>query len=138
MKFNKLVGVFFCVVTFVLFFPGMAPSADEKYEGVKKCKICHMKQFNTWKKSPKATTFKKLGDKHYEKDCQKCHATINNKTGEMIEENVTCEACHGPGGEHIKTKDLKKKPEGQKNIIRKPVNCADCHKMHEPHKDKKK
>ncbi|MHA2609876.1 MAG: multiheme c-type cytochrome [bacterium JZ-2024 1] len=38
------------------------------------------------------------GDEEYRKKCYSCHTTgYDPKTGSYVEENVTCEACHGPG-----------------------------------------
>lgn len=79
------------------------------YIGSITCMKCHKKltafHVNEWTGN-KFITFEKMkqakdymeGDENYRKQCLKCHTTgYNEKTGEYAEENVTCEACHGPG-----------------------------------------
>lgn len=81
----------------------------QAYVGSSSCIKCHKKlnpyHVDFWEKS-KFKTFEKVkkakdfieGDENYRKQCYKCHTTgYNEKTGEYSEENVTCEACHGPG-----------------------------------------
>ncbi|HHT9118188.1 MAG TPA: multiheme c-type cytochrome [Candidatus Hypogeohydataceae bacterium YC38] len=79
------------------------------YVGSANCVKCHKKltafHVNEWTGN-KFITFEKMkqakdyieGDENYRKQCLKCHTTgYNEKSGEYAEENVTCEACHGPG-----------------------------------------
>lgn len=79
------------------------------YVGSDTCVKCHKKltayHVDFWTES-KFKTFEKVksardfieGDENYRKQCYKCHTTgYNEKKGEYNEENVTCEACHGPG-----------------------------------------
>lgn len=79
------------------------------YVGSTTCIKCHKKltayhvdfwagsKFKTFEKVKNAKDFME-GDENYRKQCYKCHTTgYNEKTGEYNEENVTCEACHGPG-----------------------------------------
>jgi hypothetical protein len=79
------------------------------YMGSSDCIKCHKKltayHVDFWAES-KFKSFDKVknakdfieGDENYRKQCHKCHTTgYNEKTGEYSEENVTCEACHGPG-----------------------------------------
>jgi len=104
-----------------------------EYVGVKKCKMCHIKQYKSWKKTTMANSFenlkpgvkaeakKKAGldpDKDYTHDpnCLKCHTTGYGKPGgfKSIEETpklagVQCEACHGPGSEYRKIMKKNKK-----------------------------
>jgi len=92
-----------------------------EYVGVKKCKMCHLKQYKSWKETSMAGSFdnlkagakadekKKAGidpEKDYTADpkCLKCHTTGYGKPGgfKSIEETpklagVQCESCHGPG-----------------------------------------
>ncbi len=93
--------------------------AGTKYIGVNKCKACHIKQYNSWKRTKMAVSFENLkpGVKAEEKlkvglnpkmdftkdpECLACHTTGYGKPGGFIsiEEtpemaNVQCEACHG-------------------------------------------
>lgn len=74
------------------------PALNAKYVGNKKCKMCHQKQFKSWKKSKKASAmdalksgnFSDLKSKHgldankdYSRDekCLACHTTGFGKTG---------------------------------------------------------
>jgi hypothetical protein len=79
------------------------------YVGSSICIKCHKKltayHVDFWAQS-KFKTFEKVktakdfveGDESYRRQCLKCHTTgYNEKTNEYNEENVTCEACHGPG-----------------------------------------
>jgi hypothetical protein len=81
----------------------------QAYVGSASCVKCHKKlhpyHVDFWSES-KFKTFEKVktakdfmeGNEEYRKQCFKCHTTgYNEKTGEFIEENVTCETCHGPG-----------------------------------------
>lgn len=84
--------------------------AGEKmvYVGSFSCLKCHKllnprhvkawkNKFKTWQKVVDAKDYVE-GDENYRKKCLKCHTTgYDEKTGEYAEENVTCEACHGPG-----------------------------------------
>lgn len=99
--------------------------ADEAgYVGAKKCKMCHFKQYKSWKETLMATSFENLKpgvrteakqkagldpDKDYTSDtnCLRCHTTGYGAPGGFtsIEEtpemaNVQCESCHGPGSKY--------------------------------------
>ncbi|MEE8329564.1 MAG: cytochrome c family protein, partial [Thermodesulfovibrionia bacterium] len=101
-----------------------ADSAE--YLGVKKCKMCHIKQYKAWKKTNMATSFeslksgikaeakKKAGldpNKDYTSDakCLGCHTTGYGKPGGFKSLAETpklvggqCEVCHGPGSDYRK------------------------------------
>ncbi|MFQ5957054.1 MAG: cytochrome c3 family protein, partial [Candidatus Brocadiales bacterium] len=79
------------------------------YMGSFSCLKCHRKltpyhvefwvenKFKTWKKVEKAKDYMEA-DEAYRIKCKKCHTTgYDEKKDEYSEENVTCEACHGPG-----------------------------------------
>jgi hypothetical protein len=92
-----------------------------EYVGVKNCKMCHIKQYEAWKKTGMSTSFENLkagvkaeekkragldSEKDYTHDarCLKCHTTGYGRPGgfKSLEEtpdliNVQCEGCHGPG-----------------------------------------
>lgn len=96
--------------------------ADHAYIGAKKCKICHLKEFNAWSATKMANAFELLKpgaaadkktaakldpNKDYTKDatCLGCHTTGYGKTGGFVDVATTpdlvgvqCEICHGPGG----------------------------------------
>lgn len=112
------------------------PVTEAAYIGVKKCKMCHMKQFKAWQKMKHAKNFEALvGDEKKDPECLKCHTTgfgdggyDMNKSDEENKkfENVQCESCHGPGSKHFKSPKNEKK----ETIIKKSASCADCHNLH--------
>lgn len=127
------VGIF--MTFFVMAFLGLnsADAKGPKYIGVKKCKMCHIKQYKSWKKTGMAKAFedlkpgvkaeakKKAGldpNKDYTNDpkCLKCHTTGYGKPGgfKSLAETpklvgVQCESCHGPGGKYWKVMKKNKK-----------------------------
>ena len=78
------------------------------YVGVNRCKMCHFKQFKTWKGNRHPHAFDTLPEKYREDaSCLKCHATGLGHPGgfKSLEETpkmagVQCEMCHGPGQAH--------------------------------------
>jgi Cytochrome c554 and c-prime len=99
--------------------------ATPSFVGAKKCKACHLKEFNSWAESRMAKSFDLLKpgvnaaakkkakldpDKDYTKDatCLACHTTGYGKTGGFVDiattpdlAGVGCEMCHGPGGTYL-------------------------------------
>ena len=125
--------------------PG-APPAPE-YMGEKKCKKCHIKEYKSWSETKHAKAFEDMPEK-YRKDekCLKCHTTGMGEGGfKSVDEtpdlvNVQCEACHGPGGDHIplttqlrKDKVEKDKYPENLNINSSPTGCTKCHNPHVEH-----
>jgi hypothetical protein len=96
------------------------------YVGAKKCKMCHLKEFNSWAESKMAKSFELLRpgveaeakrragldpDKDYTSDakCLGCHTTGYGNPGGFVSvattpdlAGVQCEMCHGPGGTYTK------------------------------------
>ena len=113
--------------------------AEAKYVGTKKCKMCHFKEHKTWKATKHASNFDTLkGDEVTNPDCLKCHTTGFGKLGGFVSVETTpaltgtgCEACHGPGSEHIKAAKGSPKFASGKNINKVPLNaCVQCHNPH--------
>jgi len=118
--------------------------ADEAtYKGVKKCKVCHIKIYKTWKQTKHATAFDRLNEKE-KKDpkCYECHTTGKDTTLPGIQ----CEACHGPGSKFsnatiMNKKKYKDNPEVQRKlaieaglvIAPDEKNCKQCHNERSPH-----
>ncbi len=91
------------------------------------CKECHIKQYQSWGLSAHSFSWdalKKEG-KTMEPNCFYCHSTDYGSKNGFVSyirsrglESVTCESCHGPGGEHFQTSNK-----------RVPANiCLNCHK----------
>ena len=81
---------------------------------------------------PQYKTYKEKGK---EGECLVCHVTGYGKPGGFKDEKSTpdlakvgCEACHGPGSEHVAAdpEDIKEK---KATIILRP-DCVQCHKFH--------
>ncbi len=128
--------------------------------GAGKCKMCHRKpadgeQYKIWSESAHANAFETLkseesiaiakeqglGNPWEEPACLKCHTTQHflgaepdAKTKYVVEEGVSCEACHGAGSAY-KKKSVMKDPEKSKAaglIIEGESNCVQCHNEDSP------
>jgi hypothetical protein len=122
--------------------------------GVDKCKMCHMAQFKSWAETKHATAMatlegadaevtaamaKKLGIEvegaaNEADGCLTCHVTGLKLEGGYPQadakktapvSNVSCEACHGPGGVHMKAAKAEKKATINDNVTE--VMCKGCH-----------
>jgi len=100
-------------------------SEDIPYIGSKKCKKCHLAEYESWEKTKMASalTVLKPGErkdakikakldpeKDYSKDpaCLPCHTTGYGKPGGFVDFETTptlagvgCEMCHGAGGKYV-------------------------------------
>lgn len=99
-----------------------AQAAGHAYVGAKKCKVCHMKEYNSWAETKMAKAFEQLKPgvaaeakkaakldpgKDYTTNatCLGCHTTGYGKRGGFVDiattpdlAGVQCEMCHGAGG----------------------------------------
>lgn len=139
-------------------------AADEfQYAGSKKCVGCHRIQNEAWKQDYHAKALDDLkpgtkGEakakakldptKDYTKDpaCLACHSTGFGKPAvagaDLV--NVSCESCHGPGGQYKNIKIMNKKKyqenrEAQHKLaieagLREPNEqlCVECHNQESP------
>ncbi|MCA9757599.1 MAG: hypothetical protein KDA27_17470 [Candidatus Eisenbacteria bacterium] len=91
-----------------------AREGSTRYLGAETCKRCHVSEYEQWKSTPHANAFltlkKDLGGMQDADACIGCHVTGFEATGGWINpntnpdlRNVQCEACHGPGTEHVRT-----------------------------------
>ncbi len=86
------------------------PPADTPYLGFSKCGECHQTFVEDWKKTRHAGAFSSLerDGRSGDPECIKCHTVgfgekggfYSAKTTPMLTD-VQCEACHGPGREHL-------------------------------------
>jgi hypothetical protein len=138
-----------------------APRAGASYVGATSCKKCHSDQHKTWMESGHGRAWDQLPEKYRDpaevdesgKACVACHTTgfgEGRKGGFVTAAEspkmlaVQCEACHGPGSEHVdagmelvmeKRMEFK---EGEKTYITlTPTNCAGCHNPHVSHAEYK-
>jgi hypothetical protein len=77
---------------------------DNGYAGVENCRRCHEKEYRAWKMTSHARAFETLTRARSQgyPDCFSCHTTgfrPGSPLGRL--RGVQCEACHGPGKEHI-------------------------------------
>jgi cytochrome c peroxidase len=133
---------------------------EHQYVGVKKCKVCHSmkklagEEYKIWETSKHAKAYETLGSEEAKKiakekgiddpqksdACLKCHIIafgVDKKwIGEDVtkEEGVSCEACHGPGGDY-KTKEIMKDREkaiANGLVIPNEKTCTACHNQESP------
>ena len=107
------------------------------YAGSESCIGCHeglnKKHIDAWRKSAMATNaFSLIRDEKDKTKCIPCHATgYNLEKKTYKEENVGCEACHGPGGKYQEMMMGAEALEGGK-IARENALKA-CTRCHHPH-----
>ena len=85
-------------------------SSNGPFLGDSSCAACHRPFMEGWKESRHAGAFNSLvkAGKSKDPECVKCHATGYGEEGGFYSvtvtpglANVQCEACHGPGKEHV-------------------------------------
>jgi mono/diheme cytochrome c family protein len=110
---------------------------EASYVGSESCIGCHgslnQKKIDVWKNSPMAKSAFPLirGEKDKTK-CVPCHGTgYNPETKTYKEENVGCEACHGPGEKYQEMMMGANAVQGGK-IARENALKA-CTRCHHPH-----
>ncbi len=132
----------------------MPSGAPQSYVGTSKCFICHRPQTNTWSDTKHARAFTDLPEK-YKNDsaCLKCHVTAFGKAGGYASGTdkdllmVGCEACHGPGAQHVDAaqrfvlaspgEEAKIEQEMRSSVVKTPPDtvCVACHttQAHQKH-----
>jgi hypothetical protein len=100
-------------------------AGEHAFVGAKKCKTCHLKEYNSWAQTKMAKAFELLKpgvraeakkaakldpNKDYTTDaeCVGCHVTGHGKAGGFVDLTTTpdlvgaqCEQCHGAGATYI-------------------------------------
>jgi mono/diheme cytochrome c family protein len=110
------------------------------YTGSESCIGCHeslnKKHIDTWRKSPMATkAFSLIREEKDKTRCVPCHATgYHPEKKTYKEENVGCEACHGPGEKYQDMMMGKDAVEGGK--IARENGLKSCTRCHHPHVEK--
>ncbi|MFN7181294.1 MAG: cytochrome c family protein [Planctomycetota bacterium] len=133
---------------------------EHQYVGVKKCKICHRmkklagEEFQIWEQSKHAKAYETLGTDEAKKiakekgienpqedgKCLKCHIIaygVDEKwRGDEVtkEEGVSCEACHGPGGDYKDKETMKNREKAIEKglVIPNEKTCLACHNSESP------
>jgi len=101
MNMKKVIFTVTCIAIFIM---PMTATGDENkqpwYVGSGACQNCHSDEFDAWKSSKHASIFEPVQESY--QACNGCHTTgMNDDRKSPIEYNIGCEACHGPGGDHI-------------------------------------
>jgi len=132
---------------FAVLLAGVASSptagADHSFVGSKKCKMCHMKEWQSWSETKMGGAFealkpgvsaeakKKAGldpakDYTTDKTCLQCHTTGYGKPGGFVDIDTTpalagvgCEMCHGAGGTYTDSQymSLKNKEYKKSDVV---------------------
>jgi hypothetical protein len=108
--------------------------STSKYAGSDNCKMCHPDIYSDWSKSAHSRGYDLLVNVGEEKNaaCLACHVTGYGKGGFVDDaatpglKGTTCEACHGPGADHMGDKS---------KITRVPPasTCGACHQQLDIH-----
>jgi hypothetical protein len=139
-------------------------AAKHQFVGAAKCKMCHNtekqgKIFDKWmaskhakafttlasEESKKIATAKGIADPQKADACLKCHVTGHGAAPEQLSakwaaaEGVTCESCHGAGGDYWKNEVMKAVAAGTTKgadvgLVSKPdeKTCTGCHNAESP------
>ncbi|MGB2769003.1 MAG: multiheme c-type cytochrome [Candidatus Zixiibacteriota bacterium] len=133
---------------------------EHAYVGVAKCKTCHNtktwgKLYDKWAATKHATAYSGLaGEKSLavakdlkvespqkSEKCLICHVTGYEASAKLkgekytLEEGVSCEACHGPGGDYLKShirKDNEKQAAADGLMKPTKEDCVTCHNKKSP------
>jgi peroxiredoxin len=92
-----------------------------RYVGARSCKACHEREYSHWETTPHAFVHQTpAADAAPADKLHRFHTGFNQPGGypEPGREGVQCEACHGPGGQHIND------PQG--HIVRLGGTCSSC------------
>lgn len=138
---------------------GQVIAADHDYIGAGKCKMCHNSaakgaQYTKWTEAKHSKAFATLGsdkakeiasakgiaDPQKDDGCLSCHvaghgvdaARLTQKYS--VEEGVSCEACHGPGGDYWKMNVMKDQAKAIAAGLVMPdeKTCVTCHNDKSP------
>ncbi len=110
---------------------------EAAYVGSESCIECHgdlhKKQVEVWRRSPMATkAFPLIKAEKDKTKCIPCHGTgYDPEKKTYKEENVGCEACHGPGEKYQEMMMGSNAQEGGK--IAKENALKSCARCHHPH-----
>lgn len=114
---------------------------DDSFVGSQSCFACHPAQQKQWKNTDHSSAFATMYRTHrnHHPGCVQCHVTGFGEPGgysmaahSASLENVGCEACHGPGHDHVAHPRFD-------NIIRSPLRhvCQTCHTTEHSNFDEK-
>lgn len=133
---------------------------EHAYVGASKCKTCHNmkkwgKLYDKWAATKHASAYTvlagekaqaiakdlKIEDPQKSEKCLICHVTGYEASAKLkgekytLEEGVSCEACHGPGGDYLKShakKDNQKQAAADGLMKPTKEDCVTCHNKKSP------
>lgn len=116
-----------------------SPSPVEGYVWADACKACHAEQFAAWSKTKHARAIERLSREQRQSGspCVGCHIT-GSKTpieasGKVVNANVQCEACHGPGRDHVAAAAAGRAADARMVASPPERTCTACHSQASPH-----
>jgi hypothetical protein len=138
---------------------GQIVAGDHAYIGAGKCKMCHNSaakgaQYTKWTEAKHSKAFATLGsdkakeiasakgiaDPQKADECLSCHVAGHGAPAAQLtqkynaEEGVSCEACHGPGGDYWKISVMKDQAKSIAAglVIPDESTCVTCHNDKSP------
>ena len=142
---------------------GAQEETQRSFEGAGNCKMCHNtakmgKIYTTWSETAHARAFETLGtdaakkiaaekgieDPQKADACLKCHVTGHGVDAEFhgkkydATEGVSCESCHGAGGDYWKKKTMEAITAGEIKgasvglVTPDEKTCVGCHNEESP------
>ena len=111
-----------------------AGASNDVYLGVGACQQCHIEAFEVYTRTGHASAYATLAEQfvHRDSNCVGCHVVGYQEPGgftgmryrntEVDLVDVQCEACHGPGSEHVRDGSYK---------ARAKESCVRCHTPNE-------
>jgi peroxiredoxin len=96
-----------------------------RYVGAQSCKVCHEAEYSHWETTPHACVHQTpAADAAPPEKLHRFHTGFNLPGGypEPGREGVQCEACHGPGENHLKDPQAK----GPGTIVSLGGTCTSC------------
>ncbi|MBZ0268878.1 cytochrome c3 family protein, partial [bacterium] len=155
-----LAVAFFLVSGFAI---ASAEDVAREFVGVKKCKVCHKKdedgnQYGQWMETSHAKAFETLASEESmtiakgkgidnpqtANECLQCHVTAFPVMADLatqkitMEEGVSCESCHGAGGDYYKKKTMAAISAGEEDgaalglVTPNEAVCTQCHNDKSP------
>lgn len=72
--------------------------AQPGFVGAERCKLCHRDVYESWLRTPHASTRTVVADA--DTSCDACHTTDVGTRRQPVRPGVQCEACHGAGEDY--------------------------------------
>lgn len=119
--------------------PAPTAQASDQYVWADACRGCHAAQYDAWAKTKHARAIERLSREQRVADsaCVSCHISGLKEPvdvgGQMVNANVQCEACHGPGRAHAEAAQTGAAPTVRMVASPPERTCTLCHREASPH-----